>query len=115
MDPLLGTDFSKTSLFDGPGISLNRLFDNVESKIVWELIVPELFRIVNAKLTVSSSVEKSSFVYKINRTVCREEGAGCGDACFLHEIVRQIVAKIDKKIRNRFIFKFYTSKYGLSL
>ena len=73
----MGTVFSTTSLFSGPGISLNRIVANVESKIAWELTEPVLFRMVNAKLTVSSSFERSSLVYKINRTVCVEEAADC--------------------------------------
>ncbi|UOE50706.1 hypothetical protein MTO98_06410 [Mucilaginibacter sp. SMC90] len=99
-----GTVFSKISLFDMPGISLNRLVANVESKIVWELMVPELLRMVATKLIVSSSFEKSSFVYKTNLTVF--VGGLTEGWCFsfLHETTVQTAVKIDKIINALLIF-----------
>jgi len=92
-------------------MSLMRLVANVESKIVRELIVPELVRMVTVKLMVSLSFEKSSFVYSTNLIVFVGGCIGCEWLSFLHDITKHTVVKIDKTVRNTFIFLFY-SKYG---
>lgn len=102
----MGTVFSMISLFDGPGMSLNRLVAKVVSKIERDLIVPALFRIVNAKLTVSSSVEKSSLVYKINLTVFVADATGGWGFSFLQEMMIQAAMKIANKVRDRLILIF---------
>jgi len=105
MLPSSGTIFEIISLFCGPGISLIRISANVVSKIERALIVPALLRMVSEKRIVSSSVEKSSLVYKTNLIVLAEVATGWGFS-FLHDMIKDTTAKINKAPGNLFIFDF---------
>ena len=100
MVPSSGKFFSKTSLFNGPGISLTRRAANKESKD----IVPEVFFACSVKIIVSVMFEKSLFVYKTNFMVRWEPLPGC-DVSFLQD--RMANAQTNRMRNAFFNFLFY--------